>query len=196
MSFWHLRPSALGASYETIDVGRLHQHYRRDNGQVHGPLVLPPKGQLLRIGQWNIDHLSYAVGRYVNTEEEAAEAMTKLLIDTGADILVLNEYGVDGHRSSSQRFPFISHLTANLEAAGYRIHVASSDYPTAVATKIEEATVYRHRLSYSRSAVGIRVQDAHGRFVRIYGTHLEVSDGRQGKARLEGMKNLLEQIKM
>lgn len=238
-SKWESRPSALSnPDYPTISVPALFSCYQNDSLRLHSdpcalalqlqPPRYPSSGILIRdsfsspsvvrICQWNINCLFYAQ-KTIRDETEAAHAVAQVLLETNADVIVLNEYGerntdhmLLANNDTATTGSAVRVLNRLLETSGgYEVHVADTEYPTAVATRlpiVQPVTKFFLDDMGLRAAVRVRVQlptqnegtDGEGsdhkqnKTVCIYGTHLEDSDRNNGILRLQGMTRLLKEI--
>lgn len=168
------------------------------NGGVQIPA--PPSGSNLRTCRWNVHY-------FVPTNEELdyntnkqALAITKQLLETTVDVIVLNEFGIDAPklwtRSIRNKKKSINICWDLLEQHGYTLHLSPCSFPTAVATKRKVCgTISKLHLDLERAAVAVPIQPAGGGpLLWTYGTHLEASDSGNGKERWLEMETLLSRV--
>ena len=204
-TMWRFRPSALSSvDYATMTADRLYELYMNDNRRASEDGVRvppPPTSGVLRTCQWNVHH--FAPTEHDPDPARLAADVADRLLQTDADVIVLNEYGIEpgDARSCDDR----DSCRERLERHGYTLHVAPGFFPTAVATRMPLAgPVRKFELDWHRSAVAVPLdtasKDAAGRECAqsplwIYGTHLEAGDDRNGAYRLEEIRRLVGEMR-
>lgn len=104
---WKHRPSALTSSkkYASLTVKELYEHYMQDN-EAAGDVQVPSRptgsnhgdGTPLRTCQWNV-HYFEPTTEFPNASLLAMEIADRL-VETEADVIVLNEFGIHAPSSS------------------------------------------------------------------------------------------------
>ena len=203
-TMWKNRPSAFlsGNQYERARRSKLEEAYENDNTRATKEGVkIPPRP---REEQWRQRrHYLRTCQRNVfcfRKKYSVATEIVQTLLDTDADIIVLNEFGgASGDQSERSR----DHAVQLLQDAGYSVAIAACTWPTAIATRLPIHQSTRFSLDHIRDAVALQIQidptpadaDAAGedssRLLWIYGTHLEDGDFHGGKFRLLEMEALL-----
>jgi endonuclease/exonuclease/phosphatase family metal-dependent hydrolase len=202
---WYFRPSALSSvNYATMTADQLYELYMKDNERASKERVqvpsLPTSG-ILRTCQWNVHH--FAPTEQVSDPFRLAVDIADRVLETNADVIVLNEFGIEPEGCTDCRIPSDC-CRERLEQHGYTVHIASCFFPTAVATRLPLAGPIRKLdLDFERAAVAVpldttsndsTVREAIQSPLWIYGTHLEASNSQNGAYRREEIQRLLEMM--
>lgn len=199
---WKVRPSAFQDLLyaTTLSVKALLTFYQQDNerGQQEGVVVPKRQSKQLRTCQWNVHYFyPYKYDCYTSPNQ-LAMAIAQELIETEADIIVLNEFGESGLAGQPANY-----VAQCLEDEGYTIHCAECTFPTAIATKLPVKQELAFALDQERAAVALQVKglttttrkyQCQSAPLWIYATHLEASDDDSGRYRRAEMKRLLQEM--
>ncbi|CAB9520513.1 expressed unknown protein [Seminavis robusta] len=207
---WKLRPAALTSpNYATMTVETLYELYMQDNARAtkEGVCVPPkPTPRLLRTCQWNVHQ--FEPSEEVPDAHKLARRIADRVLETNADVIILNEFGVKPLVTNKSLKRSWSDQPADirrerLERHGYTFHTSSCYFPMVVATKLPVVgPVVKFGLDMSRAVVAVPVAPPQHNNksnkgtttttpLWIYGTHLEAGDDAQGKYRRSEMKQFL-----
>mmetsp|Transcript_36753 Transcript_36753/g.48677 ORF Transcript_36753/g.48677 Transcript_36753/m.48677 type:complete len:324 (+) Transcript_36753:104-1075(+) len=202
MRIWDFRPSALALNYGSAVMSSLFDNYLSDgfNASKNGWSLPKRKRSSVRTCQWNIHYLQPNLMSGRRSATRQAHYISAEVLNTDADIIILNEVGIMGHRDNCFELDI---LCNRLEEKGYTIQIAGGSYPTAVASRLPIKRKSWFQLDYLRSSVYMEVEvgsinktsaDDDGqdeKTVKIFGTHL---DHISGTSRLQECKKLLAEF--
>ena len=186
---WVFRPSAFEQNYKSISIATLRKFYDQDNKSAQKDEVevpaYEPSSSGLRTCQWNVHY--FAPIDSINNANDLALAIAETVLETEADVIVLNEFGYAQPGTWSA-----NRATQRLESEGYTVHCADCMFRTAIATRLPVKASTTSALDANRAAVAVQVELRDGKgSVWIYGTHLEDSDDNGGQDRANEIKTLL-----
>ena len=195
---WNFRPTAFEWDYSSLnlfkyylyDCEKAEKNFKQCGREVNPKL---DGDNNLRTCQWNIHFLSAPWLKSGSGIQQSgvdhAINLADVLIDTNSDVIILNEFGVNGRRGNCDR---LTEFCAKLEGLGYVIYEANCPFPTAIASRLPVRDWGRTCLDGFRSGVYVDTILPDGKRVRIFGTHLEASDRANGCERLFESHKLIE----
>jgi endonuclease/exonuclease/phosphatase family metal-dependent hydrolase len=196
-----MRPSSLTPAWPTLSRAEKERLYAADAAASRPVSRLPPARPApaaLRLTQYNVQALSYNRS-CAATPAATAAGIGDLLLGTGSDVLVLQEFVLSPQGAwplDKADEPLAHGLAQRLAAGGFVHQLLALDqaYPTFVASRLPLAPLpppaaSQHKLGGLCTAVRLRVRTAGGRAVEVLGCHL---DYLSAEVRLVQARGLLE----